>query len=87
MNTSDSSISPNASARTNGSGAAAILAAAIGSFALAVLACAGDKSAAVKACLFSIIQPGSSPVAYQCYCPCAAQSQRVADISAIIDLF
>ncbi len=35
-------------ALTNGSGAAAILAAGIGSFALAVLACAGDKSAAVK---------------------------------------
>ena len=32
----------------NGFGAAAILAAGIGSFALAVLACAGDKLAAVK---------------------------------------
>ena len=34
--------------RTNGSGAAAILAAGVGSFVLAVLAFAGDKSAAVK---------------------------------------
>ena len=34
--------------RTNGSGAAAILSAAIGSFALAVLAFAGEKSAAVR---------------------------------------
>jgi len=33
---------------TNGSGAAAILAAGVGSFALAVLAIAGDKSALVK---------------------------------------
>jgi hypothetical protein len=33
---------------TNGSGAAAILAAGVGSLALAVLACAGDKLAAVK---------------------------------------
>jgi hypothetical protein len=32
---------------TNGSGAAAILSAGIGAFALAVLACAGDKSTAV----------------------------------------
>ena len=35
-------------ARTNGSGAAAILSAAVGSFALAILALVGDKSAAVK---------------------------------------
>ena len=48
MNIPDSTISPDAPALTNGSGAAAILAAAIGFFALAVLACAGDKSAAVK---------------------------------------
>jgi hypothetical protein len=34
--------------RTNGSGSAAILAAGIGSFALAVLSCAGDKMAAVR---------------------------------------
>jgi hypothetical protein len=33
---------------TNGSGAAAILAAGIGSFTLAVLAAAGDKSTAIK---------------------------------------
>ncbi len=48
MNMPNSDASPNAPALTNGSGAAAILAAGIGSFALAVLACAGDKSAAVK---------------------------------------
>jgi len=48
MNTPNSAASPNAPALTNGSGAAAILAAGIGSFALSVLACAGDKSAAVK---------------------------------------
>jgi hypothetical protein len=48
MNTSNSAVSPNTPALPNGSGAAAILAAGIGSFALAVLACAGDKSAAVK---------------------------------------
>ena len=34
--------------RTNGSGAAALLSAAVGSFALAVLCLIGDKSAAVK---------------------------------------
>ena len=48
MNVPNSAASPKAQALTNGSGAAAILAAGIGSFALAVLACAGDKSAAVK---------------------------------------
>jgi hypothetical protein len=48
MNMPNSAASPNAPALTNGSGAAAILAAGIGSFALAVLACAGDKSAAIK---------------------------------------
>jgi hypothetical protein len=48
MNMSNSVVSPNAPALPNGSGAAAILAAGISSFALAVLACAGDKSAAVK---------------------------------------
>jgi hypothetical protein len=48
MNTPNSTASLNAPALTNGSGAAAILAAGIGSFALAVLACAGDKLAAVK---------------------------------------
>jgi hypothetical protein len=48
MNMPNTDASPTAPALTNGSGAAAILAAGIGSFALAVLACAGDKSAAVK---------------------------------------
>jgi hypothetical protein len=48
MNVPESTLSPSAPARTNGSGAAAILAAAVGCFALAVLACAGDKSAAIK---------------------------------------
>ena len=40
-----------ASVRTNGSGAAAILAAGVGSFVFALLALAGDKSAAVKSSL------------------------------------
>jgi hypothetical protein len=48
MNMSGSAATPNTSSVTNGSGAAAILAAGIGSFALAVLACVGDKSAAIK---------------------------------------
>jgi len=48
MNMPNSTASSNAPALTNGSGGAAILAAGIGSFALAVLACAGDKLAAVK---------------------------------------
>ena len=48
MNMPNSTASLNAPALTNGSGAAAILAAGIGSFALAVLACAGDKLAADK---------------------------------------
>jgi hypothetical protein len=48
MNMPNSTASSNLPALTNGSGAAAILAAGIGSFALAVLACAGDKLAAVK---------------------------------------
>jgi len=48
MTMPNSTASPNAPALTNGSGAAAILAAGVGTFALAVLACAGDKSAAVK---------------------------------------
>ena len=51
MNTSETAVSPRASILPNGSGAAAILAAGIGSFALAVLAFAGDKSAAVKSSL------------------------------------
>ena len=48
MNMSDSAATPNTPCLTNGSGAGAILAAGIGSFALAVLTCAGDKSAAIK---------------------------------------
>jgi hypothetical protein len=48
MTTLDSSASPNLPARTNGSGAAAILSAATGCFALAVLAIAGDASALLK---------------------------------------
>ena len=48
MNALDSSASPNAPALTNGSGAAAILAAGVGCFALAVLAIAGDTSALIK---------------------------------------
>ena len=51
MNMPVSATSPNARLLTNGSGAAAILAAGVGSFALAVLAIAGDKSAAVKSSL------------------------------------
>jgi hypothetical protein len=43
-----STSSPTTPARTNGSGAAAILAAAVGCLAFAVLACAGDKSTAIK---------------------------------------
>ena len=48
MNTPNNAASTNAPALTNGSGAAAILAAGVGSFTLAVLACAGDKLATVK---------------------------------------
>ena len=48
MNIPKSTASPNAPVLTNGSGAAAILAAGIGSFALAILAVAGDKLAAIK---------------------------------------
>ena len=51
MKMPDSTISPNVPSLTNGSGAAAILATAIGFFALAVLACAGDKVAALKSWL------------------------------------
>ena len=51
MNTSETIVSPRSSILPNGSGAAAILAAGIGSFVLAVLAFAGDKSAAVKSSL------------------------------------
>ena len=51
MNLSDRVASPNTPALTNGSGAAAILSAAVGAFALAVVAFAGDKSATVKSIL------------------------------------
>ena len=51
MNTSNHAASSNTSALTNGSGAAAILSAGIGAFALAVLAIAGDKSAHIKSVL------------------------------------
>ena len=48
MNLPNNATLPDAPTLTNGSGAAAILAAGVGTFALAILACAGDKSAAVK---------------------------------------
>ncbi|MFZ0962029.1 MAG: hypothetical protein WAO35_14090 [Terriglobia bacterium] len=48
MNMPASATAPSAPAMTNGSGAAAILAAGVGSFALAVLAVAGDKLTAIK---------------------------------------
>jgi hypothetical protein len=51
MNTADPAASPKLPALTNGSGAAAILSAGIGSFALAVLAMAADKSAAITSLL------------------------------------
>lgn len=51
MNPSGSAVSSNAPAIPNGSGAAAILAAGIGCFALAVLSIAGDKSAFLKSLL------------------------------------
>ena len=51
MTMPNNATSPNAPTLTNGSGAAAILAAGVGTFALAILACAGDKSAAVKSSL------------------------------------
>jgi len=51
MNTPKNAACTNAPALTNGSGAAAILAAGVGTFSMALLACAGDKSAAVKSSL------------------------------------
>jgi hypothetical protein len=51
MKTSDHVISPSSSAIPNGSGAAAILSAGVGSFALAVLALVADKSAPIKSIL------------------------------------
>jgi hypothetical protein len=47
VNTSESNVA----AIPNGSGAAAMLAAAIGSFVLAIVAFAGDKSAVIKSSL------------------------------------
>jgi hypothetical protein len=51
MSLSNTATLPDAPTRTSGSGAAAILAAGVGSFALAVLGVAGDKSAAIKSSL------------------------------------
>jgi hypothetical protein len=51
MTTSDGVDSPDTPAIPNGSGAAAILSAGVGSFALAVLAFAGDKSAFIRSWL------------------------------------
>jgi hypothetical protein len=51
VSTQNPSVSPVTPALTNGSGAAAILAAGIGSFTLAVLDIAGDKSTYVKSSL------------------------------------
>lgn len=51
MNTSKNPSMTEVVTRTNGSGGAAILSAAVGSFALAILALVGDKSAAVKSSL------------------------------------
>ena len=51
MNTVDPVTPPQVPALTNGPGAAAILSAAIGSFALAVLALAADKSPHIKSIL------------------------------------
>jgi hypothetical protein len=51
MTMPNSAVSRNAPTLTNGSGTAAILAAGIGTLALAVLACAGEKSEAVKSSL------------------------------------
>lgn len=48
MSTADSTISQSAPAIPNGSGAAALLSASVGCFALGILAFAGDKSAAMK---------------------------------------
>jgi hypothetical protein len=51
MNMSNNSGPSNTPALTNGSAAAAILSAGIGSFALAILAVVGDKSARIKSML------------------------------------
>ncbi len=57
--TGSSSASPS-TIQTNGAGAAAILAAGIGSFLLAVFAIAGDKSAALKS--FFIFSKPTGPL-------------------------
>ena len=51
MNESDDLSTTELTTRTNGSGAAAILSAGVGSFALALLSLVGDKSAAVRVSL------------------------------------
>jgi hypothetical protein len=51
MNSANPVASPRVPALTNGSGAAAILAASIGSFAVAVLALAADKLTPIKSIL------------------------------------
>ena len=51
-----STSTPDAKAMTNGSGAAAVLSAGVGSFSLAVLAIAADKSPAIKS-LMNIYHP------------------------------
>jgi hypothetical protein len=51
MSAPDRKASPDVTSIPNGSGAAAILSAGLGSFALAVLAFAGDKSAFIKSYL------------------------------------
>src|ERR1017187_4265734 len=51
MNTSNLDASSKTPTLTNGSGAAAILSAGVGAFALAVLAFAGDKSALIASSL------------------------------------
>jgi hypothetical protein len=51
MNTSNRHPATNAPALTNGSGAAALLSAGVGAFALAIIALAADKSAAIKSSL------------------------------------
>jgi hypothetical protein len=56
MNGTQDVASPKVVAQTNGSGAAAVLAAGIGCFALAVLALAADKSALLKSHL-SLYKP------------------------------
>lgn len=61
---------PASTAQTNGAGAAAILAAGIGSFLLAVFAIAGDKSAALKS-IFIFFKP-TGPLSGVTTCAIAA---------------